>query len=783
MEHQSITYGSRKGKQTAFKQMLSGVAGKSLRVFPIPGLDVLLAKGFNPHQKGVKIASTPKHANVLLVTSPLPEKLTTYVANVYAQMPRPRLLVFIGSSSIEPLPPPHFVLSADEINLLSQKISFSPAWSEEAVAYELPDTEDGKNIYTCPMHPEVQSDQPGNCPKCGMALVKKDDEMQSMDKTGNEHEKQQHEHMHGEMHQQQVKGEKNIYTCPMHPEVQSDQPGNCPKCGMALVKKDDEMHSMDKTGKEDEKQQHEHLHADMHQQQVKEEKDIFTCPMHPEIQRDKPGNCPICGMTLVKKNNEEQQAGMTKNEGDEHHLHEHMQEDMAHREDESKQSQNKEVADDKNVYTCPMHPEVQSNEPGQCPKCGMRLVKKEEEKDNDLKGDEGNQSQHHKQDTQDHDGHPPENDMDNHEIKADEHRGHDMKGHDMSKMKGHEDMEGMGDMEGGFMSMVQMTKDMPRSEDGLAMEMNDVFFGPFHPGLPGGLLVKMKLDGDTVVKATIERGIASQHLLHHFPKSLSQLPQHLSQLNPLLHSTYHLLVYKSLSNIAGSNDLVDEVTILEQDRIGSHLNWLSLFSRTIGDRELHYQASKLCYEFQSGKAGKANILKLTGNKKKTPYLKKRLNNIGVIPEHLLQSVNGPVARAAGMEKDVRQSMAAYQQRNFKPIMLHENNAWGQLQVRLAEIEQSIELIGDENLHKKIILPKINNNDLHGEQKGEVALEAPNGKLELSIEINDGQVTSVAIESASKILADLVPQITKAQELSNALASIASLDISPWEMDA
>ena len=25
-----------------------------------------------------------------------------------------------------------------------------------------------------------------------------------------------------------------IYTCPMHPEVQQDHPGNCPKCGMSL---------------------------------------------------------------------------------------------------------------------------------------------------------------------------------------------------------------------------------------------------------------------------------------------------------------------------------------------------------------------------------------------------------------------------------------------------------------------------------------------------------------------------------------------------------------------
>src|ERR1035437_934481 len=31
----------------------------------------------------------------------------------------------------------------------------------------------GKTIYTCPMHPEVQQDHPGDCPKCGMALEPK----------------------------------------------------------------------------------------------------------------------------------------------------------------------------------------------------------------------------------------------------------------------------------------------------------------------------------------------------------------------------------------------------------------------------------------------------------------------------------------------------------------------------------------------------------------------------------------------------------------------------------
>lgn len=37
-----------------------------------------------------------------------------------------------------------------------------------------PVTEEMSNTYyTCPMHPEVHSDEPGNCPQCGMALEKK----------------------------------------------------------------------------------------------------------------------------------------------------------------------------------------------------------------------------------------------------------------------------------------------------------------------------------------------------------------------------------------------------------------------------------------------------------------------------------------------------------------------------------------------------------------------------------------------------------------------------------
>lgn len=33
-------------------------------------------------------------------------------------------------------------------------------------------TEEISVVYTCKMHPEVKSDKPGKCPKCGMELVK-----------------------------------------------------------------------------------------------------------------------------------------------------------------------------------------------------------------------------------------------------------------------------------------------------------------------------------------------------------------------------------------------------------------------------------------------------------------------------------------------------------------------------------------------------------------------------------------------------------------------------------
>ena len=87
------------------------------------------------------------------------------------------------------------------------------------------------------------------------------------------------------------------YVCPMHPQIIKDAPGDCPICGMDLVKvKREPLDGMTPTESvesalDDTPEQHAAKHADPK----------YVCPMHPQIVRDEPGSCPICGMDLVQK--------------------------------------------------------------------------------------------------------------------------------------------------------------------------------------------------------------------------------------------------------------------------------------------------------------------------------------------------------------------------------------------------------------------------------------------------------------------------------------------------
>jgi len=99
------------------------------------------------------------------------------------------------------------------------------------------------------------------------------------------------EHDHSKMDHSKMKmDKKEVYTCSMHPEIQENKPGDCPKCGMKLVKKEEALAK------------------------------AYSCTMKCEGEKNyaKPGDCPKCGMKLVEKN-----AANKKEESHKKHNHSH----------------------------------------------------------------------------------------------------------------------------------------------------------------------------------------------------------------------------------------------------------------------------------------------------------------------------------------------------------------------------------------------------------------------------------------------------------------------------
>ena len=136
------------------------------------------------------------------------------------------------------------IVSFATFNSFAQKVQASKVPTQSTLTTQ--------STYSCPMHKDVVSNEPGKCSKCNMDLVLTKKE-------------------------QLNKGIMKDYACPMHKEVISNMAGTCAKCGKELV-------VIDRKG-------------------GKEGRITYVCAMHPDVVANKAGKCPKCGMELTKAKN------------------------------------------------------------------------------------------------------------------------------------------------------------------------------------------------------------------------------------------------------------------------------------------------------------------------------------------------------------------------------------------------------------------------------------------------------------------------------------------------
>ena len=628
--------GARQGSLNRFRRFAAAMLARDLHAVTVPGPDVFSALGLDPSAVGVTYAATPRHAQVLVLAGPLPPELREAAAVAYAQMPRPRVILALGTQEFSPLPDPDVTGPASHDGLAQGLRRVRELLSRHAFS------------------PEARAFEPT------------------------------------------VLATRTEYTCPMHPEIIQDEPGTCPKCGMELVPRE-------ASGSSDETHHHTISHKD--------------ASAH-----------------------------------DDHAQHEHGNDHGGHAENGT--------AEGATSYTCPMHPEVVQDHPGRCPECGMFLVPADS--DDGAGSDTGHAPSHaHHQ----ADSHPHDHDPDAGEV--------------------HEHGAGMD-----FMSMVEVTKDLPRGRDGLPMDRIDVPFGPLFPGLPGGLLLTLTLAGDAVAQARARTLTGPRSALPEPGMPAARFIEHLGSLDPLAPATYRLLARRALEAASGFSPSAHQqrarLAAAERERAASHLGWLAQLARQVDLPWLERRATRLQLTLIHGDhdamapLGRHSVA-LRTRLERTPLLAARLMHVGALSP--ADGLRGPVARAAGMTTDARTHDPAYAELGFEPVLHQGGDALIRLHVRLEELTRSLRLAeaagtltmpADFDTHAVI-------GDATGD--GQAVVETPRGEARLHVHLDGGLVTRASLDTPSAGHLTLLPELLTDLELGDALVAAGSLDISPWEASA
>jgi len=260
--------------------------------------------------------------------------------------------------------------------------------------------------------------------------------------------------------------------------------------------------------------------------------------------------------------------------------------------------------------------------------------------------------------------------------------------------------------------------------------------GPQHPALKEPESFRVILEGEKIVGVTLRlgynhRGIEKACEERTYIQDL-YLIERVCGICSHSHSTCFVQAVETIAGVeVPKRALYIRTLVGELERIHSHLLWLGVAGHEIGfdtlfmyswrDREIvmdilaDLTGNRVNYGINTYGGVKRDISKEQLQKilkamdtleERTKYyiqvateeitLMKRLSNVGRLPKADVETLDavGPVARASGVDRDVRRDdpYAAYNEVSFKVITVNNEDVYGRTLVRVGELMESYSII-------------------------------------------------------------------------------------------
>lgn len=352
--------------------------------------------------------------------------------------------------------------------------------------------------------------------------------------------------------------------------------------------------------------------------------------------------------------------------------------------------------------------------------------------------------------------------------------------------------------------------------------------GPQHPSTHGVLRLILELEGEKIISCEPDIGY-----LHRGMEKMAEgmtyiqyLPT-VDRIDYLAGCFYSELLCRTIEKNIGVtlSDRVKaiRVTLLELNRIASHLLWIGAFLMDLGALSPFFYAMReremilRYFEKHTGQRMMYNYFVFGGVRKDIEYLEdideiiqilpKKINdyekiitdnpifltrtkNKGILePEIALNhSITGVNMRASGINYDLRKTDKLYEGFEFTPVVLEGKDAWARYKARILELRESLKIVEqgvnilkkDEPLEQKLINPltlKLPEGEYYSE------IEAPRGLASIYIKsTGENKPYRLKWRTGSYYSVNLLRKLLVGEYLNDAIAIAGSLDIILPEVD-